>query len=785
MKKIIFLLILTIVLFQLKVLSQESKEDSLLIELNKATLDTTRVNLLIELYKKTERSDTEKGFDYIQQALDLAQKIGYDWGIGMSMLFVGDIYYRKGDYQSSKDWYNKSLRIFEALNDKAKISFCYNRLGQLSTNVGDFDEALEFYQKSLKIVEDLNDKNSFAFVYLQMGNLSFYKGEYFETLNYYRLGLSLAKEAENKGVESSCLLNLGNVNANFGNYAEALRFYQEALKKMNDLNDKIGKADCTNNIGLVHSLLDDNEKALKYFKQSLILYIELDYRIGLINSYINMGQVYAQVDKYEEAEINYNKALELSIENDDKYNILIIYANIGTSKFENKDFLKAKEYFQMALDLSFELKDVHSKVSCLESLAKIQLEYNNPVEAITLCEESLKNAVDIGVKSSIRDAYKTLSDAYLMLNKEKDAFKYYKLYKVMHDSIFNEESGQQINVMETIYQTEKKQQQLELQETQLAQQDAELEKQKTLRNALFGGLGAIFIIVMLVGYAYILKRKANRKISGQKDEIEKQNGIIEKKNIHITDSINYAKRIQESVFLSGNEMKQHFQDSFLLNQPKDIVSGDFFWFTEINNKKLFTVVDCTGHGVPGALMSIIGNSLLNEIIKEKNILEPSEILYALHLGVMGVLRQGTEQSKANDGMDMVICMYDEKKKELHFSGARNFMYLKNSSDLEILDGDPFSIGEIPYHKNLEVKFNTQTVKIDGDTKLYLMTDGYMDQFGGPNLKKFNQVPFEEMLKEISHLPMPEQKEKMIQTFTEWKGTYKQIDDVMILGISIS
>ena len=184
-------------------------------------------------------------------------------------------------------------------------------------------------------------------------------------------------------------------------------------------------------------------------------------------------------------------------------------------------------------------------------------------------------------------------------------------------------------------------------------------------------------------------------------------------------------------------------------------------------------------------MSMIGNSLLEKIIKEKNIYEPSEILNALHSGVLEVLRQDTEQSKANDGMDMVICVYDTKNKELLFSEARNFMYLMNGKELEILDGDPFSIGELPYNKKLEVKFQTQIINIKGETKLYLMSDGYMDQFGGPKNKKFNQLPFEEILQEISNLSMVEQKQKLLQTFTEWKGTNKQIDDVMVFGVQLA
>ncbi|MCD4692162.1 MAG: SpoIIE family protein phosphatase, partial [Calditrichales bacterium] len=330
-------------------------------------------------------------------------------------------------------------------------------------------------------------------------------------------------------------------------------------------------------------------------------------------------------------------------------------------------------------------------------------------------------------------------------------------------------------------------------------------RQLIIRNSFIVGFILVLIIGLVVFRSFIQKRKANRILSYQKAEIEAMNDelhqqneeivsinevlneqkeIIENKNIQITDSINYAQHIQESVFLSEKEINDYFTDSFVLNIPKDIVSGDFFWFHKVDDKNIFAVVDCTGHGVPGAFMSLIGNSLLTETVKENKITEPSEILNVLHNGVIRVLRQDTVNSKTNDGMDMVICTYDEKTKELYFSGARNIMYVLNGGDTEIINGDFFSIGEKPYFDDQEVKFTTQKIEIAEGSRIYLMTDGYMDQFGGPENKKFNQIPFEKMLTEISDLPMKEQKEKMLQAFKDWKGSNRQIDDVMVLGIKL-
>ncbi len=351
----------------------------------------------------------------------------------------------------------------------------------------------------------------------------------------------------------------------------------------------------------------------------------------------------------------------------------------------------------------------------------------------------------------------------------------------MNDSLHNAKNIIKITNIEYQYKYEKENHATKLKQQQKDAIRTEKDKQrKTVRNFLIAGFILMLLIVLVVLGGFLQKRKDNNKLIKHNAKIEEQKSIIEHKNINITDSINYAQHIQESVFLSDNSIKKYFENSFLINQPKDVVSGDFFWCTEHNNKKIFAVVDCTGHGVPGAFLSLIGNSLLNEIIKEKGIYEPSEILNNMHLGVIEALKQGT----ANDGMDMVICVYDTKSRELQFSGATNFIYLHNGNELKMIEGDPFSIGETPYSKNIIVKFNTQTMKIEFGTKLYLMTDGYMDQFGGPKNKKFNQIPFEKMLTKIYNMPMNEQKEKLLQTFAAWKGLNKQIDDVMVMGVSL-
>jgi len=282
--------------------------------------------------------------------------------------------------------------------------------------------------------------------------------------------------------------------------------------------------------------------------------------------------------------------------------------------------------------------------------------------------------------------------------------------------------------------------------------------------------------VLLLGFLVVLFKSYRDK--------RKTSIILEAQNKKITDSINYAKRIQESILLNDNDVKNILPESFVFFQPRDIVSGDFYWVSKVEEKIIIAAVDCTGHGVPGAFLSLIGNTLLNEIIIDKKNTSPAEILRLLHLGVMKLLHQNFEESKSMDGMELSICAID--KGELIYAGALSPIYLVNNDSIEIIEPDVQSIGGMNYllHKDKEIVFNEKRISITKGSCLYLFTDGYMDQFGGEKNKKFNTSNFKKMLLSVHTKPVNEQKVIIQQTFSDWKGTNKQMDDVLIIGVKL-
>jgi len=301
-------------------------------------------------------------------------------------------------------------------------------------------------------------------------------------------------------------------------------------------------------------------------------------------------------------------------------------------------------------------------------------------------------------------------------------------------------------------------------------QEKEITTQRKIIYLVIFSSGLLLAFLAIVFKFYRDKRKTNL--------------LLNENNKKITDSINYAKRIQESVLLNENEIAGILPNSFVYFQPRDIVSGDFYWFSEHNGKIVVAAVDCTGHGVPGAFLSLIGNTLLNEIIYEKKIFQPAEILRLLHIGVLKLLHQNVDDSKNMDGMELSVCVIDQNQKQILFAGAMNPIYIIKNNAVEIIEPDIQSIGGINklIEKQKEVIFTEKQISIEKGMTMYLFTDGYMDQFGGEKNKKYNTSNFKKLLLEIQAFDVYNQKKAIGNAITEWRGKNRQVDDILVIGV---
>ena len=307
-----------------------------------------------------------------------------------------------------------------------------------------------------------------------------------------------------------------------------------------------------------------------------------------------------------------------------------------------------------------------------------------------------------------------------------------------------------------------------------------------MQNILLIIVGTAFLALVAVLMFMLRKiKRINTELQLQKNEIEQQKNLIEQKNCEITDSINYARKIQDSILLPETKLKKWLPQMFIYFKPKDIVSGDFYWFSKYENKYVITAIDCTGHGVPGAFLSMVGNTLLHEIVNIKHVFKPDVILTMLHTGIRLALNQSSEDSENEDGMDMSLCTVDAKLHRFQFAGAKNNLYVVQGDKLKILKANYYSIGGRQIRPDMQVEFTCYDFMYDDNTSIYMFSDGYLDQFGGEDNEKFNTQRFREMILNNRNLPMEQQKAVLAETMDKWKGDRQQIDDFLVLGVKLA
>jgi len=315
------------------------------------------------------------------------------------------------------------------------------------------------------------------------------------------------------------------------------------------------------------------------------------------------------------------------------------------------------------------------------------------------------------------------------------------------------------------------QDQLDAAQLFIDEQEAKLQAKSLFNYAL---IGVLLVIGLL---AFVLFKRNKEKALANKE--------LAAKNKKITDSINYAQRIQRSVLLAPSQIKEILPESFIYYEPLNIVSGDFYWISKVDNKVIFAAIDCTGHGVPGAFMSMIANTLMNKIINEQKVTDPGKILEALHHGVVESLHQKEDEYLSQDGMDMSICTINTTTNKLKFAGAMNGGYIVRNGELHDLEASIHGVGGyIKRKKERPINFDVKEFDLAKNDMIYLFSDGYMDQFGGTSGEKYNLGRFKGLLTSIAEHSTNDQEQKVAGEFNKWRGQLPQIDDVLLIGVRV-
>ena len=537
-----------------------------------------------------------------------------------------------------------------------------------------------------------------------------------------------------------------------------------------------------NNIGLIFYREKKLEKAVKYFKSTLTLLennkaFYKDYAALMLNAHNNLGLTYNAQNKKSEAIKEYQVSLKIGKENNLEFNNSYTLQYLGEVLISIKEFDKALNKLNEALKISKKIGDKYGENLALKNIAQVYYEQGKYDNAIEILEEVSGYYKQIGDRNQELGTYYDLSQNYYRDGQFKSAYDNLMLSYSLKDSIFHKDSEKALAEMETKYETAKKEKEiLELNKTKELQQE-KLDAEKKQRIGLIIGVILLLGLSISIFKSYSQKKKSNIEIEAQRDEANRQKAIVEEKNNDILESISYAKRIQEAILPQNDLIKSTFKDSFVYYKPKDIVSGDFYWLYPVNeNEILFAAVDCTGHGVPGAFMSIIGNNGLNKAVQEASLTKPSEILDYLNSFVIKSLKQDSTHMK--DGMDIALCHLNLKTNELQYAGAHNPLVLIRENEIIETKADRFSIG------SKEISFTNHAIEVKNNDSIFIYSDGFSDQFGGSDGKKFSSKRLKDMFVRISSLDSEAQYNQIDSIFRDWTKNEEQLDDICIVGVKI-
>ncbi len=757
------------------------------------------------------KDENEQAIEIYRKSALLCKEIDFKDIFCQSIYKIGLTYYYLRDYDMAISYLDSGLIISEKYGFDNLIGKSYEALARVNRDMNEPDKAIEFIDEAIKIYEKEDDVGGLAKAYNSLGWVYFNLGENQRAIFYYSQSLQFQKELNNKLEIAVVSGNIGNVYWKLGNFEKAIEYQQEALKYFEGIDHKAGIANSLNNIGNCYaSLVTENQSieniknlqnALTYYERALNYRKELADSFQISSSYWNISniktgiinekfmQLYGDswsdticnlynkdtlLEIYKEPILLYKEALLIKEKIKDLNGKGSIYHNLGKIYNQIGLYHDAFKYLAEGLDISRQIRDKYLESNILFDIGTM---YKNKKQfnlANKYFFESLEINRENDYKYLLKHNYTAISEVFEKLKNIPEAFHYYKLYTQVKDSIVNEEKYKQIAELETRYETEKKEK-----EIQLLNKDNELQRNRVKQARLviyFISAGGIIIIFFLfiVYKQYLDKRKANLKL-------EAQNNLIRKQKQDITDSITYASRIQGALLPPEELLDQLLKEYFILFLPKDIVSGDFYWVNEYNGKVITAAVDCTGHGVPGAFMSMLGIAYLNEIVNKRADLHANEILIELRNHIIKSLRQTQTIETGKDGMDVSLTIIDRENLTAEYAGAFNPLIICRNGEIIEYKADRMPVG---MHFKYEIPFQNHLIKLQKNDMLYAFSDGFQDQFGGEDKRKFMFKRLKEMLLEIHKNPIEEQKEILLTTHEMWKGANPQLDDIILFGIRI-
>ncbi len=670
-------------------------------------------------------------------------------------------------------------RVYEILGLKLQ--------GEASSIAGDDEKGLKYLEKGLDLARQENDASITALLLRTLGKIQEALGLNRQAINAFEEAIAIDSLTNNRNGSGAAYNWLGTLYQDLGQIENALYCYDQSFKIKAAQHDTIGMADVLNSMGSVYNDLMDYDNAIASHLEALAYAQKMGDSETIVSCHIFLGISEQRRNDLEKAEYYFRTALTYAEENNMLMARGMTHANLGSLFLETSQWEAAKKELLQALDIALELDNPFGITACYNNLGHLAWETGDLTTAQHYGEQSLAIAKGLGYPQRIVMATELLKGVYKDQGNFKAALEMQELYFTMRDSVNNEETRQITIRQQVQFEYDKKEAIANAEhEAALAKQEAIAEEESKRQNiiivAVSIGLALVILFAIFLMNRFHVIRKQKNIIEAQKNEVELQKELVEEKNKEITDSIAYAKRLQDAILPPRKLVKEYLQESFILYKPKAIVAGDFYWMYTQGDLVFFAAADCTGHGVPGAMVSVVCSNALNRAVKEMGILDPGKLLDKTRELVVQRFEQSEDEVK--DGMDISLCCLNTTTRELHWAGANNPIYFvqarEGTTTLNEIKGTKQPIGRVGNPQ----PFTIHTIQLQQGDVLYTFTDGFADQFGGPLGKKFKYKPFKALLTANAHLPMEEQVKLLDETIDAWKGELEQIDDICVIGVRV-
>lgn len=747
-----------------------------------------------------------QAIEHLTKSLKFQEEIGNKKHITEALLNLADVHRRQGNFTDAQSYLKRGLKLSQEVKNRNLVASCLSSLGYIYDLQGNTNKALEYFRKSLKIRQEQEIPRLINSALYSIGTIYLSKQMEDSAFHYLNQSIEICKEMAFNKTLRSYLITIGAIYHKQGQIPKSLNFYYDALKIVEETQDTIGMAAVYKAIASVHFTQDNYQEALSYQYKTLEYYQASKELSGIAQTQNSIAHTLGKLADYRQA-IHYSaQALK-------SFKTLQDSCQYGSSLLPLGRSYYALQEVDSAIIILEQARTQVRKCLNYGGIALVEIELgkcytskNQTEIAFRSYERALVAAQHSQNRASIQEAASYLYPVYQQAGQYKKAFEVLNLYQANKDSLFNETNTRNLVQKEMQYEHDKE---LKEQELQQIKQESQLARQRLLIYSAIGACVALFAITLAVYRNYRNKNKANQllkikqseiliqkeeivlqneELRQQQEEIISQRNYIEEQNVQmtdqyqrITDSIRYAQTIQQGVLPFPTRLEQ-MGKHFIIYRPKDIVSGDFYWYEKVANRHFFAVADCTGHGVPGGFMSMLGIAILNELVLKSQIYSPADILTEAHRLIQQILNQKEEGSN-QDGMDVILATWEENQEEetlVTFCGAKRPLFCRIQNEVEIHRGVRQSIGGRKVKKR---EFIDSKLSLPKGSYLYFTSDGYADQ-SSRDRTKIGSKQFTDILVNSSLSSPQEQKEKLITFLDHHQEGSEQRDDITVVGICL-